>query len=59
MESPDHYEFTRSHQPSILKKFLNNLLALEMHELKLNDNPIPFERRRRPITKGDPREFVG
>ena len=59
MESPIEYQFAHSYQPSMLKKFLSNLLALEKDELKSDDDPTPFERQRRPITKGDPREFVG
>jgi hypothetical protein len=42
-----------------LERYLRNLIASNMYDDKQNDDAIPFERRAKAITKGDPREFMG
>jgi hypothetical protein len=46
---------TRSDRSSPLERYLRNLLAFDNHD----DEVMPFVRRFKAITKGDPREFMG
>jgi hypothetical protein len=42
-----------------MERYLRNLVALDIHDDERDDETIPFERRTKSITKGDPREFMG
>jgi len=50
---------TRSDRSSHLERYLRNLLAFDNHDEEKNDEVMPFVRRFKAITKGDPREFMG
>jgi hypothetical protein len=56
---PHYHHMSRSYNPSILERYLRNLIAFDTHDDDKYDESIPFERRTKAITKGDPREFMG
>ncbi len=50
----------RNYRPNFLERYLRNLAAFNSHDDdETYDEAMPFERRARLITKGDPREFMG
>ena len=55
---PNNYHASRGYRPSLLNRYLRNLMAFELNDEKYDD-AAPFERRGKAITKGDPREFMG
>jgi len=56
---PNNHHVARSYRPSSLERYLRNLIALDAHDDGNYDESMPFERRGKAITKGDPREFMG
>ena len=56
---PNYYHLSRSYHPNSLERYLRNLIALSNHDDDKYDESVPFERRTKAITKGDPREFMG
>ncbi|CAF0960522.1 unnamed protein product [Adineta ricciae] len=49
---PSNYYLNRAYRSHALERYLRSMLADD-------DDAIPFERRGKSITKGDPREFMG
>jgi hypothetical protein len=49
----------RAYRSGSLERYLRNLLAFETLNNEKYDESVPFERRTKAITKGDPREFMG
>ncbi len=49
----------RAYQVRSLERYLRNLIALDGYDDGNYDESVPFERRTKAITKGDPREFMG
>jgi hypothetical protein len=57
---PKNYYLTRGVRQSYLDRYLRNLIAFDIDDDDdKNNESIPFERRTKAITKGDPREFMG
>lgn len=53
---PNTYSLNRPYRSHTLERYLRNLLARDDAK---DDPAMPFERRGKAITKGDPREFMG
>jgi len=47
------------YRPRSLERYLRNLVDFDFDRVDTYDESIPFERRTKAITKGDPREFMG
>jgi len=56
---PNNYYANWIHQTDDINKYLNYLIALDLYGGKLHDEAFSFERHKKSIGKGDPREFMG
>ncbi len=56
---PNNYHISRAYRPNSFQRYLRNLIAFDNHDDGNYDEAVPFERRSKAITKGDPREFMG
>jgi hypothetical protein len=59
MSVPNYHYMSRSFYPHNLERYLRKLIAMDTHDDDKYDESVPFERRTKAITKGDPREFMG
>ncbi|CAF1074235.1 unnamed protein product [Rotaria sp. Silwood1] len=55
----NNYYVDRAYRSSSLERYLRNLIAEDIRDSEKYDEAMPFERRSKAITKGDPREFMG
>jgi len=56
---PNDHFLTRGLRQSFFDRYLRHLIAADFPDDDKTDVSIPFERRIKAITKGDPREFMG
>ncbi|CAF2491864.1 unnamed protein product [Rotaria sp. Silwood2] len=56
--SNNHY-VDRAYRSNSLERYLRYLIAEDIRDGEKYDEAMPFERRAKAITKGDPREFMG
>jgi hypothetical protein len=56
---PNNHLMNRANQVRSLERYLRNLIAFDGYDDGNYDESVPFERRTKAITKGDPREFMG